>query len=461
MLSLIVDSRLRLPLGQLSPELLEKIKKEFEFKNPQYYINRNRKFSNWKTPEFIKGYKKTKKELYIPRGATSNVISLLEDEGIEYQVINNTRMLPKVNFEFHGELRETQIEPVEAILSRKFTTLSSPVASGKTCMALYTVAIRQQPVCVMVHTRALADQWCERAEQFLGLDKKDIGRIGDGKKNITNFTVAMMQTLAKCSKEVAPYFGYFIADEVHRCPCSTAIKATSGFDSAFATGLSATHNRRDGMTPLIYWTIGPLTGEVGLGSLVREGSVMMVEPIIRETKFRSKLLEASWVDLVTELSQDQKRNELIINDVYKESRQSVCVILSDRKAHCELLTSMLIEMNVKVEMVTGDVGGIEREEILNRLKNGEVEVLVATGQLLGEGFDEKSLNSLFLVTPVKHYSRLVQYLGRVSRVTEEKIKNGIKSKIFDYTDIHCDFLMRAAEERQRTYRKLKKESLKN
>jgi len=457
MLSLIVDSRLRLPLGQLSPGLLEKIKKEFEFKNPQYYINKARNYSNYKTPEVIKAHKQTKKELTLPRGTTSNVISLLEDEGIEYQVINKTRMLPKVDFEFHGELRETQIEPVEAILSRKFSTLSAPPGSGKTTISLYTVAKRSQKTLVIVHTKALLVQWQERIEQFLGIDRKDIGTIVEGKIKLgEKITVGMVQTLTKCSHKVKPYIGYIICDECHHQPAKSFSDVVSVFDSAYSVGLSATHVRRDKLERLIAWYLGPIVSVVGLNDLIKQGNVMMVEPIIRETNFRSNLMEPSWSNLISELILDEERNLLIANDVVKESKKGPCVVLSDRKAHCEILTSLIDSFGIDVEMVTGDVKGEDRDNILKKLKEKKIDVIVATGQLLGEGFDEKSLTALFLTTPISWAGRLTQYLGRISRICDGKTR----SVAYDYKDTFCDYLMKAFEERMRTYRKLKKQSLK-
>ena len=39
-------------------------------------------------------------------------------------------------------------------------------------------------------------------------------------------------------------------------------------------------------------------------------------------------------------------------------------------------------------------------------------VLLATGKLIGEGFDEAKLDTLFLTMPVSDRSVLIQYVGR-------------------------------------------------
>jgi len=73
--------------------------------------------------------------------------------------------------------------------------------------------------------------------------------------------------------------------------------------------------------------------------------------------------------------------------------------------------------------------------------------LIATGQLIGEGFDCKDLSTLFLATPIRFSGRVVQYLGRILRPAPGKEK----ARLFDYVDINVDTLKNAARARQKVY----------
>ncbi|MDX2499596.1 MAG: hypothetical protein QNL14_03705 [Deltaproteobacteria bacterium] len=75
-------------------------------------------------------------------------------------------------------------------------------------------------------------------------------------------------------------------------------------------------------------------------------------------------------------------------------------------------------------------------------------VVIATGQLIGEGFDCQNLSTLFFATPVSFSGRVLQYLGRVLRPAPGKDK----ARVFDYIDIRVDILAKAAKSRQRVYR---------
>jgi superfamily II DNA or RNA helicase len=81
------------------------------------------------------------------------------------------------------------------------------------------------------------------------------------------------------------------------------------------------------------------------------------------------------------------------------------------------------------------------------LNAGRVKVLVATGQLIGEGFDCRELSTLFLATPIKFSGRVLQAVSRVLRLAL-----GIdKARVFDYCDINVPVLENAARTRARVY----------
>ncbi|MFC1799175.1 DEAD/DEAH box helicase, partial [Thermodesulfobacteriota bacterium] len=98
-------------------------------------------------------------------------------------------------------------------------------------------------------------------------------------------------------------------------------------------------------------------------------------------------------------------------------------------------------------LLTGNLTGEQRKNVIDQLNRGEVRVLIATGQLIGEGFDHKELSTLFLATPVRFSGRVLQYLGRVLRPASGKEK----ARVFDYVDVKVDVLKKAAQARQKVY----------
>lgn len=451
---LAVNNMARLaPLSRIPGALLVQIKARLTFANPVFLENERRSFSNWDTPREIMGYQVADDELLVPRGFTRQLLNIIHRAGVTCGVDDRRRILPEVDFTFLGELRDFQSEAVEAMAARDFGTLSMPTGAGKTVAALALITKRRQPTLIVVHTTELQAQWVDRIGQFLGIPAHEVGIIGNGKKRIGDkVTVALVQSLYKCAGEIAPHIGHLVVDECHRAPSRTFTEAVTAFDSRFMLGLSATPWRRDGLSRLIHWYLGDVAHEVDKAALVDAGYVLKAEVVWRETDFRPTYDPSEeYSKMLSELTQDAGRNALIASDVAQEAGNGggVCLVLTDRKAHCDTLVAHLQDWGVDASILTGDLSSAQRQAVVEALNGGRVKVLVATGQLIGEGFDCRALSTLFLASPVKFNGRLLQYLGRVLRPAPEKDR----AKVYDYVDSHVGVLKNAARVRRYEYAK--------
>jgi superfamily II DNA or RNA helicase len=391
--------------------------------------------------------------IWIPRGYMRQLILLCRRQKILYEIDDRRRSFPPRNYTFKGKLRPFQQKAVDEMLAKDFGTLSSATGSGKTIMALYMVARRRQPALIVVHTKDLASQWTERIETFLGIPARKVGLIGSGQKALgEKITVALVQSLYKCVEEVADHIGFLVVDECHRCPSRIFTEAVTGFDARYMLGLSATPWRRDKLSKLIFWHLGDVHHEVDKAHLVETGNVLTAQVIVRETDFKPYYDPVNeYSKMLSELTADTDRNVLIASDVARETAASrgICLVLSDRKAHCENLQSLLkYRFKIDSELLTGDLRLGDRQKVIERLNQQKAKVVIATGQLIGEGFDCKNLSTLFLATPISFSGRVLQYLGRVLRPAPGKKM----ARVFDYIDIHVETLTKAAKTRQRVYR---------
>jgi superfamily II DNA or RNA helicase len=101
--------------------------------------------------------------------------------------------------------------------------------------------------------------------------------------------------------------------------------------------------------------------------------------------------------------------------------------------------------------VTGQTDKKEREALYPQIKNNDFRVLVATGAIIGEGFDWPDLNHLYLVYPFSWKGKLIQYVGRVQRISPNKTS----AYIYDYLDLDVPMLRAMARQRARSFRALK------
>jgi superfamily II DNA or RNA helicase len=154
------------------------------------------------------------------------------------------------------------------------------------------------------------------------------------------------------------------------------------------------------------------------------------------------------------LARDEQRNQLIVEDVIAAVRANrFPVVLTERREHQELITSLLAQHIKNVIVMAGGMGKKQRKQLLARLASisaNESSVIVATGRYLGEGFDDERLDTLFLTLPISWRGTLTQYAGRLHRLNAAK-RDVI---IYDYVDFEVPVLARMYAKRRTGYNRI-------
>lgn len=408
--------------GNIPTDVSLKLKDKLTMVNPKWVDNCKHGRWNGQTPRYLSFYEETPSGLLMPRGYTKQLQGLLDRESVCYTFTDKTRALPEVQFKFEGNLYDSQQQAAKKILEESFGVAQMPTGSGKTVVALHCIAQRRQPALVVVHTKELLYQWKAQAEQFLGIPSKEIGLIGDGKKRIGGrLTIAIVKTLYPRAAEVRDHVGFLIVDECHRVPSSTFSKAVSHFDSRYLLGLSATPQRRDDLTRLIYLFLGDRVVKIEQRDLQSTGQIMKADLIVRETGYDYSYTD-DYAAMITALATDDQRNQIIAADISQHALNSgdPTLVVSDRKGQLQILADKVEEYGIRVTILTGYLAKGKRQRIIEALQVGQVDVLFSTIQLIGEGFDCKRLSALFLATPIRSGSRLQQVVGRVLRADAGK-----------------------------------------
>ena len=148
------------------------------------------------------------------------------------------------------------------------------------------------------------------------------------------------------------------------------------------------------------------------------------------------------------------RDEQILGDV----RECILsgrtpVILSRYKDHSEKLYERVKAYADHVFLMTGNNSKREHKRILSEMQEvspDESMILVATGSLIGEGFDYPRLDTLIMATPVSFKGVVEQYAGRLNRDYAGK-KNVI---VYDYVDSHIPMFDNMYAKRLRAYKQI-------
>ena len=316
---------------------------------------------------------------------------------------------------------------------------------GKTFLAIYLSAILKQKTLIIVHTSVLLNQWIDRINTFIPEAK--IGIIQGKKFDIEgkDYVIAMLQSIVSVKKGYTSNtfkdFGTTIVDEVHHIAAPSFSKALPIICTKYTIGLSATPERNDKLEKIFYWHLGPSAWY----DRKREGIYTLVKNIkYFDENYEEKRNWNGGYDLHKMLEQivnNKKRNKFIIKQTkYYSLLGRQTLVLSNRRNHLEVMKAMFdkkpliknhykkivkelcnyknindkIKKNITEyvgQVVTSGfyVGGMKKEALEISSK---CDVLFATYQLVAEGTDIPTLNTLIMGSPRKEVEQIV---GRIQR----------------------------------------------
>lgn len=426
------------------------------FQNPEFYKAQAMRMSVWDKPRVIGNAENYPQHIALPRGCLDAARALLKDNGIRCDLRDERFGGDPIQFNFVGTLRPDQEQAVSAMLQHDAGVLCAPTAFGKTVTAAAIIARRGVNTLVLVHRTELLKQWQERLQTFLGLDTKAakalVGTIGGGKAKPTGqIDIAVMQSLSRQGEVngLVENYGQVIVDECHHVGATSFDAILKRTKAKYVLGLTATPIRRDGLQPVIFMQCGPIRH-----TATRPASAPHDLEVVPRSRFtRIDLPAAAGIqDVFRHLANDLARTDAIATEVtaaYEQGRK--VLVLTERTEH---LDAILVALETKVPkpfVLHGRMSKKQRAALISELDALAPEaprILLATGKLVGEGFDHPPLDTLVLAMPISWKGTLQQYAGRLHR--EHASKTDVR--IIDFVDTGYPALLRMWDKRQRGYR---------
>lgn len=456
-LAIVLNNEIHISRIGLPASVVGFLKEELNFPNNEYQVKKNINKNTFGVKRYFKLLNETPDSISIPRGFIGRLLRFCKEQQIEYVLEDQRKKTDLISFKGTISLREYQLPAQHAATKKDFGIIVAPPGSGKTVLSLAIIKDKQQPALILVHRKQLADQWIERIESFLGIPKKDIGRIGQGKsKPGKHITVAMIQSMEKAlatseNAELMNAFGTIIIDECHHVPAETYQRVIGKLNSYYMYGLTATPFRKYNDGKLIFIHLGEIIHEVKAPQVQNQNGTQI---IIRDTDlfvpFNTKT--DKFETLFKILIHDSARNQLILNDVISQLNAGrKAVIITERKEHITSLQQYL-KQNYDTIALSGEDSDLSKKSKWAAINKGDFQVLITTGQYFGEGTDIQNIECLFLVYPFAFEGKLIQYIGRVQR-------SEISPIIYDYCDHKISYLERLFQKRNLYYKKLDQHNL--
>jgi superfamily II DNA or RNA helicase len=438
--------------SQLPQALANRLVRLAAFQNPEFYRAQAMRFPVWDKPRVIGCAENFPNHIALPRGCLDAVLELLKENHIRCDLRDERCEGELLDVSFGGTLRFDQESAVAAMLNYDTGIFCAPTGFGKTVTAAAMIARRGVNTLVLVHRTELLKQWQERLQSLLEIEKEAIGTIGGGKSKLTGkIDIAVMQSLSRQGEvnSLVETYGHVIVDECHHIGAFSFDAILKCVKARYVLGLTATPIRRDGQQPIIFMQCGPI--RYAAVKPLNAPHDLEVSPHSLSKRIDVSQ-EAGIQDVFRHIADDQERTRAIAAETaiaFDQGRK--VLVLTERTEHLNAIVDALQERVPQPFVLHGRMSKKQRANLiaeLDALPPEAPRILLATGKLVGEGFDHPPLDTLVLAMPISWKGTLQQYAGRLHR--EHATKTEVR--IVDFVDTGHPALLRMWDKRQRGYK---------
>lgn len=365
--------------------------------------------------------------------------------------------------------------------NRRFL-LGDCTVTHNTVLAINEICHRQRKALVVVHKDFLTRQWSSRIEMFS--DAK-IGFIGGkpvkqpgaprrvrGSKAVDRYAaladcdivIATVQTLCKGTIPSSFFdaFGIVVIDECHHMAARSFSRALCEIYTGYMLGLSATPKRKDGLSNVFHWWMGPTLyyepPRVNTHVQVDRYRYICSHPDFKEfTSWQGQRTAVDQIKTLSKLIRIPERNTFIVDKIFNRILISGTriLVLSERLEHLRLMRKLLRtrdrylrsalhhaarllesthpqrarflyrEARRKLK-ITKYVGGMKPDD-LKQAEDGHV--IFSTYSMGEEALDLPQLNTVVLATPK---NTILQSVGRILRTLD--YEPGLEPLVIDMAD---------------------------
>ncbi len=462
-ITIVRSSGIYIPTKGLSAKAVNHLKRLAAFKNPEFYAKLGMRLPVYNLPRIISCSEITDDYLILPRGCEESAIDFLRENNVDVEIQDKANPGMPITVEFNGQLYSEQEHAIEELARHRCGTLYATTAFGKTVTAAAMIARKKVNTLILVHTKALLDQWRKCLSEYLitdfqpeeqpkgrGRRKKfqQFGALSSTENTLNgNIDIALLQSCIN-DNEVKPFvreYGMVIVDECHHAPAFNFERVLREVNARYVYGLTATPIRKDGHQPIIFMQCGEIRYTSDAKAQLSKQSFRRLL-IPRFTSHRNLNADGSnYAQILEELTENESRNKLILDDVASNLAEGrTPIILTARTAHVDILTKQCRKICPNVIRLVGNDSAKAKREVMSRLNDipaNELLIIVATGKYVGEGFDLPRLDTLMLALPVSWKGLIAQYTGRLHRNYPGKNE----TRIYDYIDLRvpvCDSMYR-------------------
>lgn len=314
-------------------------------------------------------------------------------------------------------LRPYQEQALDAMNQAGAGIVRLPPGAGKTLIAAAQVI----STCAagrwlyLTARRDVANQSLRRFAEW-GLDPS---AEDDGESDVVVTTFARaLKTLAESPWPIFASAIGLVVDEPHAIGAPTFAAVVDAVATGQRFGLGATPlARSDGKNEGIVQRLGPIIYEADARELIAQG--YLSDGVVHFSPFHvGEQQGADWHRAYDSfVASNPERNALLVEQVAVAPKP--CLVLARRIPHAAHLAAEIAMTHDRTGLVHGQMPAAERAQALTALRQGTLDVLVASS-IFDEGIDIPELRAVVIAAAGKSTIRAVQRMGRATRPATDK-----------------------------------------
>lgn len=393
----------------------------------------------------------------FPAGFLAFVAARLKQEGYEVKIVRKPLPAPKgperpkVGSYPDDPRYEYQYETVNRLVKYGGMVAMVSTGGGKTRICELAFSRIRRPTLFITTRQILMYQMKRNIEKDIGIP---VGVIGDQEFGVNGdptklgmFNVAMVQTIAARLKgasrkdtaiiakqkeaekkqmlDILEKMEFIVLEEAHESSGNQYFEICNLCkNAAYRLALTATPFMKDDEEANM--RLMAVSGGVGIHITEKQliDSGILAKPYFKIINLHEKpkyLRKATPWQQAYRLAivENEERNQLIVSEALKAKHHGLsvmCLVL--HKDHGRMLKTMMEDVGLKVEFIFGESNQKTRQANLDKLKNGEINVLIGS-TILDVGVDVPAVGMVILAGAGKAEVSLRQRIGRGLRAKKQ------------------------------------------
>jgi ATP-dependent helicase IRC3 len=321
-------------------------------------------------------------------------------------------------YPFQKEAKEAVLRHWES--GHKGALVSLPTGSGKTIVFSDILQSSlnggNEKGLVLVHRDELLRQAIEKIRLVWPAARISTVEAGYG-SYLGQVTIASVMSIVRRLDKV-PRIQKVVTDEAHHAPARSWLKIYKRIDELFPgwqhLGVTATPIRTTGASDLEA-IFGKPVFIKSIFELIVEGYLSPLKGLEVRTEISVADVGVQGGDFIAEelsrVINTKERNRLVVENYLELAAERKALVFAADLNHARTLAEMFKAQGVSAAWVSGETPLSLRRSLLEKLRNGELKVIVNC-MVFTEGFDEPSLDAILVARPTKSLVLYCQMIGR-------------------------------------------------